>query len=79
LFRAPVCRSELVRDGVCRRLRLGGSEDRDEDRGRDAVGAEDLLAGEVPESLSWEVPESMPREERQSLPGEAHSFDSGRP
>ena len=71
MFRAPVCRSELVRDGVCRRLRLGGSEDRDEDRERDVVGAEDLLAGEVPES--------MPREERQSLPGEAHSFDSGRP
>ena len=79
MFSAPVCRSELVRDGVCRRLRLGGSEDRDEDRERDAVGAEDLLAGEVPESLPWEVPESMPREERQSSPGEAHSFDSGRP
>ena len=71
MFRAPVCRSELVRDGVCRRLRLGGSEDRDEDRERDVVGAEDLLAGEVPESL--------PREERQSFSGEAHSFDSGRP
>ena len=66
MFSAPVCRSELVRDGVCRRLRLGGSEDRE----RDAVGAEDLLAGEVPES--------MPREERQSLPGEAPSVDSGR-
>jgi hypothetical protein len=72
-----------MRDGVCRRLRLGGSEDRDEDRERGAMGVEDLLAGEVPESLPREVPESMPREERQSmpreerqsLPGDAHSFD----